>query len=127
MSDLAEKLMGFASKYNKDAEIFYKNYNDMKEANTKKADKYFHAKANCESAQNGGRALPINISIGRELVDGLYNNPIRKGIPLKENILDCLDDLYADFYGLGSGLLYPNTDCRELIQDYRPNGLDKMY
>ena len=127
MSELADKLMGKIAKYNKDALIFYKNYMDMKEANTKNADKYFHAKANCESAQNGGVGVPLGISIGREITDGLINNPFVKKLPLKTNITDCLNDLYVDLYGYGSGLIYPYGDCKELVDKYRPNGLDEYY
>lgn len=32
---------------------FWRNYNDMRNANTIGGDKYFHCKANCEAARRG--------------------------------------------------------------------------
>ena len=45
-----------------------KNYMDMREANFKNSDKYFHAKANYEAAKRGpgGEAASRHISAARE-------------------------------------------------------------
>ena len=106
--------------------IFLKNYNDMKEANTIGADKYFHALANCQAAQQGDPREAVRLSLGREVIDSLVKNPL-KGIPLKENIADSLEDWNVDMYGLQQGLKYPNLDCRILVNKYRPNGLNAKY
>ena len=124
---LADALMGYTAKKNDIASIFYKNYNDMKEANTKKADKYFHAKANCEAGQRNALGTALSISIGREIVDGIYNNPYVKKLPLKTNLLDCKDDLYVDLYGLYQGYTHPYDNCTDLVKKYRPNGLNERY
>ena len=38
---------------NRENSPFLRNYYDMLDANTKKSDRYFHCKANCEDAQAG--------------------------------------------------------------------------
>lgn len=68
----------------------------------------------------------MKISTGRELFDGLIKNPL-KGLPLKENIKDCIDDYKADLYGLITGFKNPKSDCSQLMDRYRPNGLDEKY
>lgn len=52
-------------------EKFINNYQDMRDANTIGADKYFHCKANCEAAQvsNIGSGVAKTISDTREWVD----------------------------------------------------------
>ncbi len=104
--------------------IFLKNYNDMKEANTIGADKYFHSLANCQSAQQASSITAFLLSAGREITDGLYNNPIRKKLSFKDNFKDCYDDWNVDMDGLKMGKLYPKTDCRILVNKYRPKGLN---
>ena len=106
---------------------FLKNYNDMKDANTIEADKYFHAKANCQAAQKGNPMGAIILSGAREISDVVYNNPIRKKLTFKTNIQDCIDDWNVDMYGLNQGLKYPDLNCRGLVNKYRPKGLDSKY
>ena len=122
-----DKMMDVAEKYNDTAYIFNRNYKDMKSANTKKADKYFHAKANCEAGQNGGWRGATIMSLGRELVDGAITNPFVKKLTPKQNAKDVMEDLYVDFYGLGKGMVNPDGNCRELINKFRPNGLNENY
>ena len=103
-----------------------KNYMNMREADTPGADKYFHALANCQSAQQGH---PINakiLSAGREVVDTLIKYPL-KGVPMDVSVPDAIDDWKVDMYGLNQGLQYPNNDCRVLINKYRPDGLNSKY
>lgn len=105
--------------------IFLKNYNDVKEANTKEADKYFHAKANCESAQQG-KILPSEIiSLGREIFDTPKN--LLQGYSLEESLNDSSADIEANNFGRQMGLEYPNIKCKYLINKYRPNGLNEKY
>lgn len=106
-------------------DIFLKNYNDVKEANTIGADKYFHAKANCESAQQG-KILPSEIiSTGREIMDTPKN--LLRGYTLEESLNDSLADIEANNFGRQMGLEYPNIKCKYLINKYRPNGLNEKY
>jgi len=51
--DMCQKILDKAEKWDNALGDFARNYNDMVQANTKYADKYFHAKANCEAAQRG--------------------------------------------------------------------------
>lgn len=106
---------------------FWNNYQNMKEANTIGADKYFHALANCQSAQNGDLIETFLLSLGREITDNLYNNPIRKKLPFNENLKDCINDWNVDMYGLNQGLKYRSVDCKGLVNKYRPNGLNLKY
>ena len=85
------------------ARDMWRNYNDMKVANTINADKYFHCKANCEAAQRGlvGKAAATAISELRE-IQGLmegdpvwdraydqYANRLGRSAPGREHFQDC--------------------------------------
>lgn len=112
---------------------FKRNYHDIKEANTKLSDKYFHAKANCQAAQRGqaGADIARGLSDLRENTDLIKNQYKKKkdGTKMKpsEIIEDYRDDHYANLYGRLQGLQNPNTDCRILVDKYRPKGLNKKY
>lgn len=75
---------------------FWRNYLDMRNANNKGADKYFHCKANCEAAQRGkkGAQMACLISDGREWFDQRI-----KGDPESAS----LDDQLANNYGRSQG------------------------
>jgi len=127
MDEFVKKIAQFLYSPIKTDKIFLQNYNDMKSANTIGADKYFHAKANCESAQKASPLEAALISDTRELLDSTISNPFIKKLPLKENISDCLDDLRVDGIGLYRGLMNKDANCRGLLKDLRPNGLDEKY
>ena len=112
---------------------FSKNYHDMKEANTKNSDKYFHAKVNCEAAQSGERGAKTAklLSDFRENTDLIKNKYKKKTdgkkMTNKEIIDDYYSDQYANNYGRIQGLQNKNTSCRILVNKYRPNGLGNKY
>lgn len=113
--------------YNKNSiGIFLKNYNNMKDANTIGADRYFHSLANCEAAQNGGETLSKIISQGREIVD-TPKNILFKHMTLQDSLQDSSKDIEANDFGRQMGLKYPNLNCQYLVNKYRPNGLDEKY
>lgn len=107
---------------------FLHNYNDMKEADTKRADKYFHSKANCEGAQRGEFGELVAKAIGdlRELID-LYRNILEKGYSLKLTLEDKEADLEANRYGREQGKNNSGGDSGVLVDIYRPNGLPDKY
>lgn len=112
---------------------FKQNYHDIKEANTKNADKYFHAKANCEAAQYGlvGAKTAEKLSDFRENTDLVKNKFKKKKDGTKmttdEIIKDYRDDQQANIYGRYKGLQNKDVNCKILVNKYRPNGLDKKY
>ena len=106
---------------------FIKNYNDMKNDSTIGGDKYFHSKANCQAGQLYQPLQALLIDTMREGSDFLFNNPIRKKLPLDINLQDCIDDYKANLYGLGKGLRHPLMDCRDLVNKYRVNGINEKY
>ena len=67
----------------------------------------------------------------RENTDLIKNQYKKKkdGTKMKpsEIIEDYRDDHYANLYGRLQGLQNPNTDCRILVDKYRPKGLNKKY
>ena len=85
------------------AEDMRRNYNDMKEANTINADRYFHCKANCQAAERGplGSAVATGISHLREfqnLVEGdtamdrgydQYANRFGRASPSRTDFKNC--------------------------------------
>ena len=106
---------------------FLRNYSDMKEANTIGADKYFHAKANCEASQRGkgGRIVAKIISVGRECVDTIKN--LYRGMTLKESLDDSRGDMDANNYGRTQGEVFPEMSSKDLLATLRPNGLPECY
>ena len=108
--------------------VFIRNYNDMKEANTIGADKYFHSKANCEASQLGdfGEITAKGISDLREFTDS-FKNVYIKGMTKIESAKDSADDEEANKYGRSQGRNNPNENCGDLVEIYRPNGLPIRY
>jgi RHS repeat-associated protein len=102
------------------ANDFKRNYQDMRDANTIGADKYFHCKANCEATQRGpiGEETAEVISDSREWVDQNI-----KGDPASASQADQA----ANIYGRQQAILQPNTSCQVICQPYRTPGLDQKY
>ncbi|KAJ3593827.1 hypothetical protein NHX12_006161 [Muraenolepis orangiensis] len=84
-------------------------YGDMRKANWKNSDKYFHARGNYDAAQRGpgGRWIAKVISDGRENFQGNSGR----------GHLDSAADQKANRWGRNGG--NPNV--------YRPRGLPKRY
>nr|XP_045587126.1 LOW QUALITY PROTEIN: serum amyloid A-5 protein-like [Procambarus clarkii] len=84
-------------------------YNDMREANWRNSDKYFHARGNADAASRGpgGRWASEVISNTREFVDRLRGR----------NPADSARDQEANRWGRNGG--DPNR--------YRPKGLPQKY
>jgi RHS repeat-associated protein len=100
---------------------FTRNYIDMRVANTKNSDKYFHCKANCEAASRGaiGYAASVGISEIREISDQYIKN---------DSAEDCNADREANDYGRQGGAKKPNgINCQQICDKYRPNGLPPKY
>lgn len=107
---------------------FIKNYNDMRDANTIGADKYFHSKANCDGSKRGelGEVVAKAISDLREFTD-LFKNVLVKGMTIAESIRDSKEDQEANRYGREQGRKYPNQSSSESVEVYRPKGLPERY
>lgn len=107
---------------------FIRNYNDMRDANTIGADKYFHSKANCDGAKRGelGALVAKGISDLREFTD-LFKNVLVKGMTIAESLEDSAGDQEANQYGREQGKNYPEEESSVLVDKYRPNGLPERY
>ena len=107
---------------------FLTNFNNMKDADTKKADKYFHAKANYEAAQQGivGSAVAKIISDLREWNDA-YRNIHEKGYTKEYSEKDIAEDQKANNEGRELGRKYPIKPPYEALDYLKPNGLPKRY
>lgn len=105
---------------------FWNNYDTMVKANVINADKYYHAKANCEAAQNGilGSAIAKGISDLREYNDD-YRNINEKKYSLEESLKDIMEDQTANHEGRNLGRKYPTNSCSDLLKHRIPRGLDK--
>lgn len=99
--------------------VFTRNYWDMREANWKRSDKYFHCKANCEAARCGpdGYDEACRISDTREKLDQLSGDPPSASA----------DDQRANRYGRDNSLKNPNVTCAVVCAPYRPPGLPAKY
>jgi RHS repeat-associated protein len=99
---------------------FVRNFNNMRDANTKRSDLYFHCKANCEETRRGryGEALACDLSDARELWD-------QYGYKL-DSAADSRRDQAAKAYGR-SGALSSRQSCSAVCNIYRPNGLPADY
>lgn len=93
----------------------------MREANTHGADKYFHAKANCEAAQRGpaGVAVAIQISNMREWFDTRW--------PQNDPLSASAADQRANRTGRIAGITDPWSSCSSMLRELRPNGLPTRY
>lgn len=80
--------------------IFQANKTEM-ENTANSYDKYYHAKANCESAELGAiEALwAVVWSIGKEIID-IFRKAHAGKMKFKDIIKDSMEDLQADLYGL---------------------------
>lgn len=98
---------------------FLQNYDDMRAANWKPSDKYFHCKANCEAAKCGpyGYDEACNLSDTRETFD------IVKGDPASASAAD----QSANRYGRDTAKKNPGQTCQVICARYRPNGLPAQY
>lgn len=108
--------------------IFLVNYYQMRDADTHGADKYFHAKANCEAAQRGIVGEMIAKAIGdlREFVDSYKNIHIKK-YTIEESLKDIQEDLEANQEGRDLGRQYPTENPYELLKHRIPNGFPDRY
>jgi RHS repeat-associated protein len=97
---------------------FLRNYNDMRNANTIGADKYFHCKANCEASRRGstGNATACMISDTREWFDQTI-----KGDPASASEADQVANRY------GRNQSSPFNSCDITCGGFRPNGLNPRY
>jgi RHS repeat-associated protein len=99
---------------------FIRNFNNMRDANTKKSDHYFHCKANCEATRRGrfGEALACELSDWRELWD-------QYGYKW-DSARDSRADQAANALGR-SGALSSSKPCSAVCGMFRPNGLPANY
>lgn len=97
---------------------FISNYSDMRQANWKGADKYFHCKANCEAAQrgSGGSDAACTISNTREWWDQNI-----KRYPAS----DSAEDQTANRYGRNQGS--SGASCSQICAPFRPASLPPQY
>ena len=107
---------------------FLVNYQQMKDADTRGADKYFHAKANCEAAQLGivGSVVAQALSDLRELTDN-FRNIHEKKMSLEESMRDIEEDQKANQEGRELGRLHPSTLPYILLQHRIPKGFPDRY
>ncbi len=94
---------------------FYRNFNDMNSTNIGGGDKYFHCKANCETARRGpgGEVVACIISNTREW--------------RTRDIEDSLDDQRANVFGRNQGKINRNTSCVQICAPFRVLGLSSQY
>lgn len=100
-------------------QAFIRNYNDMRAANWKLSDKYFHCKANCEAARCGkyGYDEACRISNQRERLDQLFGDPPSASA----------DDQAANVYGRTVAAGPTNATCKMGCARFRPKGLPAQY
>jgi RHS repeat-associated protein len=99
------------------ADDLRKNYQDMRNANTIGADKYFHCKANCEASRRGfgGAETAATLSETRELFDEYIKQDSRSA---------CDADRAANRRGRQGN---PNEPCKNVCKSLRPPGLDPRF
>ena len=100
-------------------QAFFDNYGDMREANWKLSDKYFHCKANCEAARCGkfGVKEACGLSDMREWFDGLKGDPPSASAA----------DQAANRFGREQAQRRINVSCQIICARYRPKGLPGKY
>lgn len=100
LEDTAKKIFSLTKESQQVYEIFLKHKHEMEE--TKDGmDKYYHAKANCTSAELGivQGLWAIVLSIAKEVKD-YYYKVFKLHNDFRDVAKDCLQDLRADWYGI---------------------------
>lgn len=105
---------------------FWRNYQDMREADTIGADKYFHCKANYEATNRGwiGDYEAQFTSVMKELL-WLPREITRNG--LMPALQDMEADNKANTYGRDAAKSGKYNSARDACAIYRPQGLDDKY
>lgn len=108
--------------------IFLTNFTEMKDAATKNADKYFHAKANCEAAQRGllGEIIAEALSNFREFIDS-FRNIKEKHLSIEASLKDIEEDQDANREGRNLGHRHPLIDAYDLLKHRIPKGFPERY
>ncbi|HEX9980164.1 MAG TPA: RHS repeat-associated core domain-containing protein [Flavobacterium sp.] len=102
---------------------FYNNYSDMKEANWRLSDRYFHSKANFQATMRGpgGQFAAEKLSNVREIFDQRIKGDSRQ---------DALRDQKANLYGRNQALKLranSNINLQNVLVKYRPHNLPVIY
>ena len=107
---------------------FLTNYIEMKNANTHGADKYFHARANYNAAQQGivGTVIAKMISDLREWTDN-YRNIKENGYNPIFSLQDINEDQQANEEGRELGRRFPTAPAFEKLEHRMPNGFPERY
>lgn len=107
---------------------FLTNYFEMKDANTIGADKYFHARANYNAAQQGivGSTVAKLFSDLREYSDS-YRNTHKKGYSFELSQKDIEEDQQANAEGRKLGRQYPVTPAYNTLKHFMPKGFPDRY
>ena len=103
--------------------VFLSNYFQLRDADTHGADKYFHAKANYEAAQQGivGSLAAKIISDLREITDE-YRNIHEKGYTKEYSEQDIKEDQQANEEGRRIGRMHPLAPAFDMLKHLTPNG-----
>ncbi len=99
-------------------EDFKRNFDNMNEANTKDADKYFHCIANYEATERGwgGQLIARNLSDAKEVKDKYWNK-----------YQDGEEDQTANKFGRKAAKSKGYHSAKAACHIYRPKGLDDKY
>ena len=105
-----------------------KNYFDMKKDQTRKADDYFHCKANFDAARRGDYGYKTAKWLGDKKEDfDYYYNQIWKVLSPENALKDQTHDKTINQIGrqLAKNKLYSNS--KEACQPYRVRGINEKY
>lgn len=105
-----------------------KNYFDMKRDNTKKADDYFHCKANYEATKRGkyGENFASKWGDRKELVD-LFRNILFKNMGFYDAFIDYLHDTVVNAEGRQKSKNDVYLSGKEACAPYRVKGINGKY
>jgi RHS repeat-associated protein len=117
MDEVPPGLVEYWSGFGEGLSDFWTNYQNMKNANTIGADKYFHCMANCEAVRRGegGSDVAKLLSEGRELFDEYIKRDLRWA---------CNQDRAANKQGQRGD---PTKPCKDVCKSLRPRGLPSKY
>jgi RHS repeat-associated protein len=107
-----------------------RNKDELLDANTQDADKYFHCKAHCEACSEGpgGNLMSTVASYGREtsdLADGVSDSDINSPGTLGDALSDSASDVAANDQGRAAG--ERGDQCAGACSSLAPPGLPYRY
>ena len=106
---------------------FRRNYREMREANWRESDRYFHCRANCQAVREFENVCYDETSPRYQ--QSIYYSNLRERFDqlTGDDPISSMGDQAANWYGRDGAVNSPLQSCQEICERYRPEGLPSRY